>query len=86
VCRFSDAGSPSRAHEQILPVWIRVRTSEGSRRRARARRVFGALISEKIRFARDSPLGSGFELVWGFSCQVVVLGLAESSLFGGVSR
>ena len=26
--------------------------------------------------------GDGFELVWGFSCQVVVLGFAESSLFG----
>src|SRR5204863_6313419 len=25
---------------------------------------------------------AGFELVWGFSCQVVVLGFAESSLFG----
>jgi hypothetical protein len=38
-------------------------------------------------FAADSLLeGSGFELVWGFSCQVVVLGFAESSLFGGVSR
>src|SRR5580700_10223584 len=35
------------------------------------------------RFARDSPLeGDGFELVWGFSCQVVVLGFAESSVFG----
>ena len=34
-------------------------------------------------FATDSSLeGSGFELVWGFSCQVVVLGFAESSLFG----
>jgi hypothetical protein len=31
----------------------------------------------------DSPLEeAGFELVWGFSCQVVVLGSAESSLFG----
>jgi hypothetical protein len=31
----------------------------------------------------DSPLEqAGFELVWGFSCQVVVLGFAESSLFG----
>ena len=41
----------------------------------------------KIRFARDSALEqAGFELVWGFSCQVVVLGFAESSLFGGVSR
>ena len=31
----------------------------------------------------DSPLEeSGFELVWGFSCQVVVLGFAESSLSG----
>src|SRR5271169_4637482 len=28
------------------------------------------------RFAPDSPLeGSGFELVWGFSCQVGVFGL-----------
>jgi hypothetical protein len=35
------------------------------------------------RFVPDSPLEqAGFELVWGFSCQVVVLGLAESSLFG----
>jgi hypothetical protein len=25
---------------------------------------------------------SGFELVWGFSCQVVVLGFADSFLFG----
>jgi hypothetical protein len=34
-------------------------------------------------FALDSPLEqAGFELVWGFSCQVVVLGFAESSLFG----
>ena len=37
----------------------------------------------KVRFALDSPLEEGgFELVWGFSCQVVVLGFAESSLFG----
>jgi len=35
------------------------------------------------RFVADSPLEeAGFELVWGFSCQVVVLGFAESSLFG----
>jgi hypothetical protein len=39
------------------------------------------------RFVPDSPVEqAGFELVWGFSCQVVVLGFAESSLFGGVSR
>jgi hypothetical protein len=38
---------------------------------------------QDARFARDSLLeGDGFELVWGFSCQVVVLGFAESSLFG----
>ena len=31
----------------------------------------------------NSPLeGDGFEPVWGFSCQAVVLGFAESSLFG----
>jgi hypothetical protein len=29
----------------------------------------------KVRFATDSALeGDGFELVWGFSCQVVVFG------------
>src|SRR5437016_7674231 len=34
-------------------------------------------------FAVDSPLeGSGFEPVWGLSCQVVVLGCADSFLFG----
>src|SRR6266404_7401839 len=32
--------------------------------------------SSAVRFAADSPLeGDGFELVWGFSCQVVVFGL-----------
>jgi hypothetical protein len=37
----------------------------------------------KFEFATDSPLeGSGFELVWGFSCQAVIFGFAESSLFG----
>src|SRR5947207_15219471 len=31
----------------------------------------------------DSPLeGAGFEPVWGFSCQAVVLGCADSFLFG----
>ena len=40
-------------------------------------------ILPKARFAPDSPLEQRrFELVWGFSCQVVVLGFAESSLFG----
>jgi len=33
-------------------------------------------ILEEVRFALDSPLeGARFELVWGFSCQVVVFGL-----------
>jgi hypothetical protein len=31
---------------------------------------------QEIGFAQDSPLeGAGFELVWGFSCQVVIFGL-----------
>jgi hypothetical protein len=35
----------------------------------------------EFRFARDSPLdGTGFEPVWGFSCQVVVL-VVTGSLF-----
>ena len=41
----------------------------------------------EFKVSSDSPLEqAGFELVWGFSCQVVVLGFAESSLLGGVSR
>jgi hypothetical protein len=43
---------------------------------------FEAVVHRNRKFA-DSPLEqAGFELVWGFSCQVVVLGFAESSLFG----
>jgi hypothetical protein len=38
----------------------------------------GALVSVWDKFAVDSPLEeSGFELVWGFSCQVVVFGLLQ---------
>jgi hypothetical protein len=34
-----------------------------------------ATMLQEIEFAPDSPLeGDGFELVWGFSCQVVVFG------------
>ena len=37
--------------------------------------------------SHDSSLeGSGFELVWGLSCQVVFFRFIASSLFGGVSR
>ena len=37
----------------------------------------------EVRFAQDSTVeGNGFELVWGFSCQAVVLGCADSFLFG----
>ena len=37
----------------------------------------------KVKFAPDSMVeGDGFELVWGFSCQAVVLGCADSFLFG----
>src|ERR1700719_2641206 len=40
-------------------------------------------LPRKLGFAADSPLeGDGFELVWGFSCQAVVLGSADSFLFG----
>ena len=43
----------------------------------------GPVTSSVVKFAVDSLLEeAGFELVWGFSCQVVVLGFAESSLFG----
>jgi hypothetical protein len=38
---------------------------------------------EEVRFAPDSPLEEeGFEPVWGFSCQAVVLDCADSFLFG----
>src|SRR5215813_6345767 len=47
--------------------------------------VFGALI-EEVRFATDSALeGTGFEPVWGFSCQVV-FGLLVGSLFPLLGR
>jgi hypothetical protein len=43
----------------------------------------GTTGADRIEFAADSPLeGTGFELVWGFSCQVVVFGLVGGSLFG----
>jgi hypothetical protein len=43
----------------------------------RAKKIgIDAMPTRKLRFACDSPLeGDGFELVWGFSCQVVVFGL-----------
>jgi hypothetical protein len=42
-----------------------------------------ALASAGTWFVADSPLeGTGFEPVWGFSCQVVVFGLLCGSLFG----
>ena len=42
-----------------------------------------AACGREVRFAPDSLLeGDGFELVWGFSCQAVVLGCADSFLFG----
>ena len=38
---------------------------------------------EASEFAADSPVEEdGFEPVWGFSCQAVVLGCADSFLFG----
>ncbi len=38
-------------------------------------------------FALDSPLeGAGFELVWGFSCQVVVFGLLQFFVRSGKGR
>ena len=45
--------------------------------RVEGARVFpAATMIQKIEFAPDSPLeGKGFELVWGFSCQVVIFGL-----------
>jgi hypothetical protein len=34
-------------------------------------------------FAADSPVEQRrFELVWGFSCQVVIFGFVAGSLFG----
>src|SRR5580692_12666637 len=48
-----------------------------------ARKMTWVEIRGHVRFAMDSPLEqAGFELVWGFSCQAVVLGFADSFLFG----
>ena len=47
-------------------------------RLTRAGRLTEATVLLQSRFAQDSPLeGDGLELVWGFSCQVVVLGFSQ---------
>ena len=67
-----------------MTFWVSSRAEPGNQHR----RIFDAAartassLKRDRRFA-DSPLEeAGFELVWGFSCQVVVLGFAESSLLG----
>src|SRR3984893_1621360 len=52
--------------------------SEGARERVApsSLTLWRRVSPRALRFAGDSPLEeSGFELVWGFSCQVVVFGL-----------
>jgi gluconolactonase len=50
-----------------VPLWPRSASNVGS---------LSAPIRRQVRFAADSPVEEdGFELVWGFSCQVVVFGL-----------
>ena len=45
------------------------------------RDAYGEMLRD--RFVDDSALeGAGFELVWGFFCQVVVFGFVVGSLFG----
>ena len=66
---FNEMPAASLSCEPTKPLSIAHCTT--SRRPAK---FFGALI-EEVRFAADSLLEErGFELVWGFSCQVVVLG------------
>ena len=76
-----------------MPVREKGRRSPGSQparpfsrpQPAADRRQSAGLFAYSLRFTAetDCPLEqAGFELVWGFSCQVVVLGFAESSLFG----
>ena len=65
--------------------WARGRYDDGNGGHC----LVGAVLylSRKHRLPRapaiDSAVeGDGFELVWGFSCQAVVLGCADSFLFG----
>ena len=84
-----DSTRASRHYQppQSLQIPVRLAPSECALRltRSSGSRSTGidGVPTRKLRFAGDSPLEeAGFELVWGFSCQVVVLGFAESSLFG----
>jgi hypothetical protein len=62
--------------------WGLVRAEAPRRSDSRGDQLQQAALFEEVRFALDSPLeGSGFEPVWGFSCQVGILVFA-GSLFG----
>jgi hypothetical protein len=78
-----------RAISSWLRWYERSRWSTGAIRPGSRRAAFSAqyrtarILIEVFRFAGDSPLeGSGFEPVWGFSCQAVVLDCADRFLFG----
>ena len=76
------------AHSRLPLTWDEQRTVLGFARCQQAVRYWRRCACKGFdpqseRFARDSALGqAGFELVWGFSCQAVVLGCADSFLFG----
>ena len=74
----------NRLHDRLLAMAAMGRNSTASERlttMAQSRR-FRPATAGADRNA-DSPLeGAGFEPVWGFSCQAVVLGCADSFLFG----
>jgi hypothetical protein len=72
--RLSDVAEVRRGYEDpptlLIPHQGEPALALGVVRRQAAREF----ASPKVRFAMDSPLeGAGFELVWGFCCQVVIL-------------
>ena len=90
TCRAADGRHGGRCRRRPAPCWRLPispgcarpawRRNEQRRRFAMANLACSNLIGKaafaQIKFATDSPLeGTGFELVWGFSCQVVPFGL-----------
>ncbi len=62
--------------------WVDASAREGDDSRRASRRAASCKREAQFRFARDSPLeGTGFEPVWGFSCQVS-FSFGAGSLFG----
>ena len=72
--RLSDVAEVRRGYEDPPTLLIRHQGEPALALGVVRRQAAREFASPKVRFAMDSPLeGAGFELVWGFCCQVVIL-------------